>query len=222
MTDDVIGRAAYARWCDLLGRPFSPHAPAPADRAAALPSWCVAPLIATEAARQRLRDWSARAAGDATPVLGSTADVIARLVAFGDATLLEPLAEAIARIPAPPVQALAVHGAAYVLAGRRVLGWCGGEIRTGARVVVLTATSTAAQFERLALHEIAHLWLLPASEVPDPGALYASAVTDAPHVPPELADYIAEARAAARRDEDDVERLLAAWGVDPVNGARPW
>lgn len=149
----------YLCWCELLGRPVV-DVPTlnPKDRAAALPSWCVPELIATESARDRLRAWAA--AGAAQP------DAALVRVVAGDLEAL--VRRTLASLPAPVIDHLARH--AFILAtGREVAGWCASlpaprtDATEGQRVLVATMPRSGADadFCSMVMHEAAHHWLEP-------------------------------------------------------------
>lgn len=208
--DALVDAIEYRRYCALLGW-------LPDDRLT-LPQWLTTPLIATTAARNKLRRWAERSPQPwpaAEPV-----DFLPRLDFIGDPLLSHMLARLLAGLP-PPVSAYAVDRVQFLGAGITVLGWCGPVARTSRPwQIVVSATPDedgADQFRDLAGHEIGHAWLLdePAPDVRPASALWMSIVHKTPldDVPMSALASVQKERTLDRQYELEVLRLTRAWGL---------
>jgi len=211
------GFTEYWRACQVLG--VTPLADAhPAARSNQLPPWMSMPLLATEAAREKLSAWVARTPREEweTPAHAASTLVAASIV--GDPVGAHCVARALHRLPRP-VHDYAVSRCTFVVLGPSFAGWCGPRLDSGDRpwVIVLRATPDLTEFERLVWHEVGHAWLL---EEPAPAARLESAFvwgtvhnTPESQIPAAAMAAVQRERRACALDERQVEDLLRAWSI---------
>ena len=218
-----LGATDYRRYCALLG--LTPDdSLTPRQRSAAIPQWMNLPLIASTAARNKLRAFVAR-----TPQPWQTpdpAEVLTRLDFTGDTVMPHLLARLLVKL-SPPVCAYAIERVQFVGAGIVTLGWCGAPTRTTRPwQIVLSGTPDdggADRFSDLAGHEIAHCWLLPepASDTRPAGAFWMQTVYELPldrvqKLKPSALAAVQRSREEACDCERECLRLTRAWGLRDV------
>ena len=127
-------------------------------------------LVATPAARARLRAWLDRQR--AAPAAPMSPQCLARWIRdevlfFGDLSMLTPVVEALVHVP-PPVRAAALAECLFLAVGAETRAWTGAsrlvdrDDETRPRMILLSgADRHVADLTRTAVHEIAHAWLLP-------------------------------------------------------------
>jgi hypothetical protein len=178
------------------------------------PSWLDHALVATAAAREKLRAWI----DDGEPEIAD--DVLeAALIVHGDRALTARLYAAVRRLPPPVVRYLALATTTIVV-GHTVIGRCSPRIDQGHRPH-LVVVSYVEKFENLVVHEYGHAWLnppdwhfqchIPPSEGLD---LYdeASCARLAPHTQAAIAAFHAE----RWKREQQVYAFGRAYGFPPL------
>jgi hypothetical protein len=215
-----VERVEYGRACELLawdkdvGRP--------------LPSWFCWPLVATIAAREKLRRFAKEVAEPwVTP---DTGRLLTTLETTGDVFLPYTLAKLVAGLP-PPVAAYVDGNVSFACIGLQTIGWCGPPVVTKRpwQVFLSAATDDGAveNFRALAAHEIAHAWLLPepAPDVRAAGSFWHKTIHHTPidQVPDDAREAVMREREQYRQDELDVLALTRRWGFrDLGTEARTW
>jgi hypothetical protein len=154
----ALGRGEYGAYAALLGREADKLDASPVERAESLPHWMTRELLATEAARDRLRRWAAL--GSPTPVRH---DVRRHAVAIGFDAVRQTVVRAICATP-PPVRWFTLNHAWLITVAGGGWTWAAapppatGELM----VVALDARLGAADLRSVTGHELSHVWLLPA------------------------------------------------------------
>ncbi len=180
--------------------------------------WLAAPLVATAAARQRLRDWYS--AGATAP---SADDLVRNLAFIGCEEARTLTLDALLGI-APPAGDYLLKTALFASVGWTARGWCMRvALPAAARVVILLDGSERDPigFRDLVLHESAHGWLEPdPAELPSPAHaanLTGAALLGAAQNPERMRAYL-------ERSDDREHRadaLALAWGARPMENAAP-
>jgi len=156
-----LSRTEYEEYCALLSLPPN-ELLSPMARLAALPPWFSAELVATEAARIRLRAW---AAAGSPPV---TADDVCRRCQFiGDDKIEDVVRLALLEKIAPPVAGFLLDEMLWVGTGWSTGGWCSQTAlsprvaATGRlQIIAISGRSQdAAAVHDYVTHEAAHAWL---------------------------------------------------------------
>lgn len=214
-----LARTTYDTWCDVLGLEAVPCSPL--ERAARVPRWMAAELVATVPAQRKLHAWCARTPRDQWHEPGAPASVLVAVHAIGDEVLLHALARVLCRLPAP-ARDYALTRVTYLLVGVETVGWCGPVPDLGGRpfVIVLSADARDADaFENVAAHEVSHAWLEPEPCGVTCASAFRLAVVH--HTP--MADVPDGARVAVlaeRRRAVEAERVACAlarrWGFSDV------
>jgi len=179
------------------------------------PRWLTGELCATEPARQKLRDWLKR-----TPRPWPEPDpeeILTSLEITGDKKMLHMLAQLLCRLPLP-VSAYTLEKVTFVAVGMQSLGFCGARPSLGDRpffIVLSAGDGTAEQMLTIAMHEIAHSWLMqePGLDQEAGGAFFSSTVHDTPlaQVPPEAIGRVLELRKAYAHEERVAIALAREW-----------
>lgn len=182
--------------------------------------WLTAELVATEAARARLRAWFL--AGTPRRASGpSRAQIAERLQFIGDAEIRRIVLDVLMTLP-PVVVEHALRSAVFLGVGRESAGWITplpifASPETNRMMIVLNGQSDDLSLAKTTAHEIAHLWLEPipdAATVPPPAERMA---------PLQLAARLAREwnvpiprMAFDRRTRSEVcaVRLMRSWGYD--------
>jgi hypothetical protein len=202
-------------WREAIGRAALPHRRQLREALGA--PWATAPLVATAAARGRLRDWYN--AGRPVP---TAHDLVSRLRYLGDARIRDVALRALQRVP-PPAVSFLLDNVMFCGVGWSAGGWT---IQTtmaagGPCVVVLLsgAGRDEAALSNLILHELSHAWLIPSPASPlRPDEMFnanAASLMAAARSPEQMATWL--------RIEDVAERqadaLAATWGAGVQHSA---
>ncbi len=210
MTSRALARINDLRYRSLLNLE---------DRGEAVPPWMSDPLIATTAARNKLRAWVQRTPRPWTSP--APADVLVRQTCVGDEVLAHVIARVISERLPPPVASYVVDTVCFITVGARIAGFCSAPLpkRPWLIVVVHTAPDDEAavgRFRRVLAHEIAHSWTLPE---PMPGDVAAGAFwmdtvhgVRLEHVPATALDTVRAERQAYVDGELLARRLTRVWG----------
>jgi hypothetical protein len=155
----TIGISDYRVACELLARDVDDGL-SPAARVSHVPEWLIAELIATEAARHKLRAWAQAGARD----IADPAEILTKLDAYGDPILPHLVARTLAKLP-PPVRVYALDHVTFLLVGAAFGGWCGPRPALAKPwLVVISARDGVQATEALIAHETGHAWLMKAPE----------------------------------------------------------
>jgi hypothetical protein len=157
-----MGRTDYLRFSALLGHDPVKADATPRERAASLPAWISDELVATEAARRRLRHWAI----DLKQPILTRRGVDRDLTIMGIEALRWQIVGAIWKTP-PPVRSYVVRNCWIIGVEPGCDGWTwqAPRVRGNLQLVVIDAKSSRDTWSTVG-HEIAHAWLLRA-EPPD-------------------------------------------------------
>jgi hypothetical protein len=198
------------------------------ERTIAHTDWLRDPLLATPAACAKAAAYFRR-----TPAPWTGPDVehvLTSLVFHGDRALHHVVSRLIAELP-PAVSDYLIRRVAFLGVGYEVGGWCGpvrmDRVDTMAFLVVLSAGSnrTRAQIRAIAIHEIAHAWLMPepAADAVCGSSFWRDTLLDEPLERYGLADDVRQAveerRAFNARDERQARELVSFLGFSDLEDA---
>jgi hypothetical protein len=211
-----LSASEYAELATAIGMPAEPPTCSPRRRRELLPAWMTPELIATPAARARLRAWVD--AGSVAP----SADALVRGVAFVGCDQVHSIVlDVLSRI-APPAADYLMRHALLCSVGWSARGWA---VRTrppaDVRVVVLLDGSErdAAALRDVARHELAHGWLEddpPEERSPALVAhLSAAALLAGARDPERMRAFLA----VSDEREQRADALAAAWGARAMTNA---
>ncbi len=184
------------------------------ERMSGGPRWLRSSLCATESARTRLREWFEH---HPQPwAMQNSGEVLIALHFVGDIPLHQLLAKTLALLP-PPVTDHVLKSTTFAGVGSRIMGFTGARPALGDRpfFVALSAADTLTRTIELMLHEVSHVWLMPAPE-PDQvagEAFYAETLYGTPlkEVPPNAVDNVVAARKTMREHERTAKNLTRDW-----------
>jgi hypothetical protein len=206
----TLGQTEYRDFCGLLG--LQPREDlTPAARAKELPAWICRELVATEAARDRLRGWVE--AGSHSP----TADDVVRRTRFlGDFGIRQVVLETLHKRVAPPAAYFLLERAFFVGIGFSAEGMtamCSAPPGPSmAAVLICGASRDPRQIRNVVLHELAHAWLLPdgSDPVEAVSSISAATILGAASDP----EWMARLRRNLELSERQADALARAWGAD--------